>query len=143
MTVLKFRAWVVNESNRFMAYPHDTQLNSAISNALQHQLGYENADPKRNNIEQWQKDIVFMQFTGITDVQGKDVYEGDILNIGADQFGFVTVQSGLNAQYVVLKQGCDYVLKRSDLPFVSGRLSRVSEIGWICKVVGNIYENQK
>ena len=39
MTVLKFRAWVVNESNRFMAYPHDTQLNSAISNALQHQLG--------------------------------------------------------------------------------------------------------
>ena len=125
-----------------MCYPHDTEMNSAITYGLQHQLGYEDAYPKESKIEQWQKDIVFSQFTDLLDMNGKEIYSGDILNIG-DQFGFVTIENGLNAQYVVMKQGCDYILKRSDLPMVWGRLSRVYDLLWVCKVVGNIYENQK
>ena len=124
-----------------MYYPDNTQISSSITLSLLHQLGYKNA-PIEKNIEQWQKDIVFSQFTDLLDMNGKEIYSGDILNIG-DQFGFVTIENGLNAQYVVMKQGCDYILKRSDLPMVWGRLSRVYDLLWVCKVVGNIYENQK
>jgi len=123
-----------------MIYPNDTKMNSAIAYGMQHQLGYKDDNPEEHDIEQWQKDIVFMQFTGITDMDGKEIYEGDTLNIGADQFGFVQNIKGLKVEYVIFKQGCEYFLKRSDVDFVWGRLSRVSEIGWICKVVGNIYE---
>ena len=133
----------MNESKSELIYPNDTQMNSAIAYGLQYQLGYEDASPKKNDIEQWQKDIVFSQFTGITDVDGKDVYEGDILNIGAERLGFVENLKGENVEYIVIKQGCEYLLKRCDSGFIWGRLAKVYELCWVCKVVGNIYENQK
>lgn len=74
---IKFRAWVVNSVIQELLYPDDIQINSAAAKSFQLRVGFEDAYPNKNNIEQWQKNIVWMQFTGIRDVVGKEVYESD------------------------------------------------------------------
>jgi len=74
---IKFRAWVVNSVIQELLYPDDIQINSAAAKAFQLRVGFEDTYPNKNNIEQWQKKIVWMQFTGIRDMVGKEVYESD------------------------------------------------------------------
>jgi uncharacterized phage protein (TIGR01671 family) len=74
---IKFRAWVVNNSIKEMHYADEIQINSADAKSFQLRVGFEDAFPEKNNIEQWQKDIAWMQFTGIRDMEGKEVYESD------------------------------------------------------------------
>ena len=85
--------------------------------------------------------IELMQYTGLKDKNGKDIYEGDLLNIGASEFGFITNDKGENVTYEVKVDGCDYILFRTDLKLNWGRLSRLEEMYWHCQVVDNIYEN--
>ncbi len=75
------------------------------------------------------------QFTGLKDRHGKDIYEGDFLSIGVKDFGM------MQSNYAVIFEGCDYILKRKDLSFNWGRLSRLSDMNWECEIVGNIHEN--
>jgi uncharacterized phage protein (TIGR01671 family) len=84
--------------------------------------------------------IDLMQFTGKKDCNGKEVYEGDLLNIGANEFGFITNEKGENVTYEVKFEGCDYILYRVDLQLNWGRLSRLEEMNWNCQVVGNVHE---
>jgi uncharacterized phage protein (TIGR01671 family) len=81
-----------------------------------------------------------MQFTGLRDRNGKEIYEGDLLNIGANEFGFVTNNKGENVIYEVKFEGCEYILFRTDLNFNWGRLSRLDELCWNCQIVGNVHE---
>lgn len=81
-----------------------------------------------------------MQYTGLKDRNGKEIYEGDLLNIGAKEFGFVTDHDNKLVKYEVALLGVDYVLYRTDLKLHWGRLSRIEEIMWQCEVCGNIYE---
>lgn len=74
---IKFRAWVKNNSIQEMHYADEIQINSADAKSFQLRVGFEDAYPEKNNIEQWQKEIVWMQFTGIRDMVGKEVYESD------------------------------------------------------------------
>jgi uncharacterized phage protein (TIGR01671 family) len=82
MKAIKFRAWVVNEVLNTMFYPETIALNSACAHSLWHKVGFTTDMPDEydNIIEQWQKDIVWLQFTGLTDKNGKEIYEGDICN---------------------------------------------------------------
>jgi uncharacterized phage protein (TIGR01671 family) len=85
--------------------------------------------------------IPVMQFTGLHDKNGVPIYEGDLLNIGANDFGYVTNSNKEFCNYEVRVEGCDYILKRSDLDFNWGKLSRVEELGWECEVRGNVFEH--
>jgi uncharacterized phage protein (TIGR01671 family) len=76
------------------------------------------------------------QFTGLKDRHGKDIYKGDLLAIGVNDFGM------MRSNYEVNFEGCDYILKRQDLPFNWGRLSRLSEMNWECEIIGNIHEKK-
>jgi hypothetical protein len=81
-----------------------------------------------------------MQFTGLKDINEKEIYEGDLLNIGANEFGFVTNNKGENVIYEVKFEGCEYILFRTDLNLNWGRLSRLDELCWNCQIVGSVHE---
>lgn len=81
-----------------------------------------------------------MQYTGLKDKNGIEIYEGDLLNIGANEFGFITNDKNETVKYEVRFIDADYVLFRTDIQMNWGRLSRLSEMNWHCQVVGNVYE---
>lgn len=83
------------------------------------------------------------QFTGLTDKNGKEIWEGDVLNIGAVDFGFYCVENGEPASYEVLHKECGYYLKRHDINVEWGTLERITELDYECQVVGNVHDNKE
>lgn len=83
--------------------------------------------------------IPIMQYTGLNDKNGKDIYEGDIVNLGLK-----------NTFTVELKNG-SFILRHTKIKEIDdtfkvwGNLSRVEDIdlkfNLKIEVIGNIYEN--
>lgn len=118
---IKFRAWETKEARGRM-FSWDEIKDGFIS--------YTNC-----------KETILMQFTGLLDKNGKEIYEGDFINIGNETYGFMQGKDGKLAAYEVKHEGCDYVLKRHDVGTLNwGRLSRLEELLWQCQVVGNVFE---
>lgn len=127
MRAIKFRAWVVNDMHNTMFYPETIALNSACAHSLWHKVGFitDMPDQYENQIEQWQKDIVWMQFTGLTDKNGKEIYEGDICNTRDGDL--LTCHNYNSFIYMVLFS--------EEHSGVNGYTQKELE------VIGNIYEN--
>jgi hypothetical protein len=137
---IKFRAWdktyslmnyKVQVGNTDYADPNYTCNSIWVDYGDNKSIGWMNADDKC---------IDLMQFTGLLDIKDNEIYEGDLLNIGATEFGFITNDKGENVTYEVKVEGCDYILYRTDLKLNWGRLSRLEEMNWNCQVVGNVHE---
>lgn len=69
-----------------------------------------------------------MQFTGLTDVNGKEIYEGDIVNFSFD--GVLHIESG---NYIKFEDGAFLIHKPYFCPLAS-------DANFI-EVIGNIYEH--
>ena len=106
MREIKFRAW--DASQKYMAYQGTPDLESIQS--FMHHFG----------------DKKLMQYTGIKDKNGKEIYEGDIFKIGAEKEVFE----------VRFEHGCF-------MAFCNGKpYGLIGELQ-ICfiDIIGNIYQN--
>lgn len=123
MREIKFRVWKteftrVGEHNiGEMAY--DVVLANPVWN---------NADIRVNDI--LAKTHNLMQYTGLKDKNGKEIYEGDILKSESD---FVLSVEYFSGRFNVV--GFDR--KLSDIHDLHYYIERLS----LCEVIGNIYEN--
>ena len=106
MRELKFRAWTDTEIMRYDIMPVDDRV--AI-------------DLKSPSFEQIWEEFDYMQWTGLKDINGVDIYEGDIIN---DDGLIMTIE------------------------FVCGAFCKCNENGsWVIlyperiEVIGNIYQN--
>jgi len=104
--MIKFRAWDKNENEYFI----DGNAGRIGNLICCEDLGM--LDPN---------DYVWEQFTGLTDVHGKDIYEGDIIEVTSQYWGMLG-----NRYEVKFEQGAFYV-----------KYGLLSEISPSRSVIGN------
>ena len=78
-------------------------------------------------------DVIWQQWTGLTDLRGKDIYEGDICSVNDKKPEML----GMYGEFgVVVFRGCTFGMELSDTKrFVSIQEKDI-------EVIGNIYEDK-
>jgi uncharacterized phage protein (TIGR01671 family) len=115
MRTIKFRAW--DKERKEMIQPHDGDF------------------IKWHAPSNWKDCYELMQYTGLKDKNGKEIYEGDIVSarLASNTAGFTGYVHYLNAQYWVNYIG--YESYYQSLIYLHGAEYEPIE------VIGNIYEN--
>lgn len=128
-TMIKFRAW--NGYRKIMAdyvsaiQNGDTQGTPSSVNVI--------VDGKNETWDIKNDDVELLQFTGLTDVNGKDIYEGDII-----KSSYKYAQPKVSQ--IIIENGNSYILGE-DLATANEMLvsDHISEI----KVIGNVHTDIK
>lgn len=105
MREIKFRAW--DESQKYMAYQGTPDLETIQS--FMHHFG----------------DRLLMQYTGLKDEHGKEIYEGDIVRL----YKHI-------AEVIFVNGAFKFAVKNS-----LGQDRYLSPAQKFCEVIGNIYEH--
>lgn len=124
MKEIKFRAWDTNHKCFYHWFLRDFEILQKINNEMTDCMG---------------SNIIEMQFTGLKDKNGKDIYEGDILNC---QWNIDKNIPGDIVEYIIDTKGnCDVACFA--LVDANGNYRNMWNYNTkhILQVVGNIYEN--
>ncbi|WP_249334494.1 YopX family protein [Zhenhengia yiwuensis] len=135
MRAIKFRAW--DAKYKYMNYKvmvgmygdnvMDDENYTACSMWIEPKKVDYKCEPHWGNFEPYHKDILLMQYTGLKDNNGKEIYEGDIVE--AQCIG------GRDFKGVVKFYDCEFVIDNGEdaIPLFDKVDLRI--------VMGNIYEN--
>ena len=120
MRTIKFRAW--DKEGKVMRDPSINLLIDSYSGNPYWQFGYDELKPLPN--------LILMQYTGLKDKNGKEIYEGDILEADKDWFelssnvGIVGFNKGQFCVHDEEWDNSDYITNQK------------------VEIIGNIYENK-
>lgn len=122
MREIKFRAWIDDDSQEseeldFRAVPNTEQKKSMC-----YDLAFEYGEPLNGELAGVEH---LMQFTGLKDKNGKEIWEGDVIKI----------QLFEKAIFSIIFIGGSFMAVRSD--------SSVKVMEGCGEVIGNVYENQE
>jgi uncharacterized phage protein (TIGR01671 family) len=117
MRELKFRAWI--EREKYMATQGEPDLET-LSSFMHH----------------YSDNSILMQYTGLKDKNGKEIYEGDVLNFKAN---YTNKPCGYFNGIVVITP-LKLILKVGDLEYDA--YEECEGIDYLSEITGNIYENQ-
>ena len=105
-------------------------------------------DTEKGSIKRWfeDKDFIVMQFTGAKDQNGKEIYEGDILEIDKENWAFEEHCPSRNI--VIVKwndEDCalDAWVQEDDEYYAEWHGNIMSQNFSELKIIGNIYQNKK
>jgi uncharacterized phage protein (TIGR01671 family) len=142
MREIKFRAW--DKTGQIMFVPIGYSYIDGYLTCISEAKRTMQNDVTEHLDETWYEDyreprysdgkseIILMQFTGLKDKNGKEIYEGDIVNYG----NYTDNDKPCNEE--IIFENCSFV-GREIRKF--GDKNAVSMIGKDCEVIGNIYEN--
>jgi uncharacterized phage protein (TIGR01671 family) len=119
---IKFRAWV-KRGNEIKDYVKPTTIQKMI-----------HSKESTFSLEQLNDLVDFEQFTGLTDANGKDIYEGDVVRTGKDNIGDPEPMIG----QVIMREGSWLIeneKKQEAIELFSEITSR--------EVIGNIFEDKQ
>src|SRR5699024_2060134 len=131
MREIKYRAW--DKNNRVMVYSNDNPKDEFAFIVENEGLQFYYIDTDRHLMDTYS---IIMQFTGLTDKNCKEIYEGDILSTDLDRpYLIVEFRNGV-FMFQCHDNGKDYY----DFMATTGENSNFTKYH---EVIGNIYENRK
>ena len=124
MTTIKFRAWYNN--TMWYSLPWRFKYNNG---GFSHFFNGHNAS---------QKEVILMQFTGLKDKNGKEIYEGDIVHVPEGYGGDLLYKEFIGI--VDYDPPVFYINQQESIK--KTRKWHGQEYGWDeLEIIGNIYEN--
>jgi uncharacterized phage protein (TIGR01671 family) len=127
MREIKFRAWD-KEYKKMMEW--GKQLKGLSQNGIKTVMSYNSEDGWSDCYNL--KDIELMQYTGLKDKNGKEIYEGDIVKYFDNKEHIVVVEN-------IKELGTGMYLKRVGSGYYTLNPSVIRD--YEVEVIGNIYEN--
>lgn len=119
MREIKFRIWDIEEK-KFIINKKDKISYGDTKKCTSERIDFDNNSVEINTKDRYS----FLQYTGLNDVKGREIYEGDII---CEQYG--------EYYKVVFKNGS---FRAEDEEYSLDLMDLVAQK---CEVIGNIYEN--
>ena len=128
MREIKFRAW--DNRNNTMVYQNGSRTSKDGAVTWYYPIRFPLHSEKK-----WPTNVELMQYTGLKDKNGKEIYEGDILTYPNDSFG-----RKYSISWADIYAGFWFApLPISGMPQYGGHITLANAV--VSEVIGNIYEN--